>query len=187
MKNNERLSVYFIGFILGMVMVSFIMMRRAAREQAAEDPWMMHHEAVEAAGVEPLPDRVEAVMLQGQVLRFGYLPNAEAARERVWLLNFKESYPYVRVVENLDTGALSYMAADQIKIILAEGVDVAALAPMLDTLHLRLRNFNRKHRVVVLGVLNADIDAVPATLNAIHPWGRFFEFAGPDLLEFRDR
>ena len=124
-------------------------------------------------------------MFNGKILRFGYLPGEAAATERVWLLNFKESYPYVRVVEDLKTGALRYMAADQIKITLADGVDVTDLAPMLDETQLRLRNFNRKHGVVVLGVVSTEIDGVPATLEAIQPWSKFFESAGPDTIEFR--
>lgn len=185
MKTNERLSVYFIGFIIGMILVSMIMLRRSAREEAAVDPWMAHNEAVATAGVEPLPETVEPAMLKGQVLRFGHLPNKESAKERIWLLNFKESYPYVRVVESITSGELRYMAADQIKITLADGVDVAELSPLLDATKLRLRNFNRKHGVVVLGVLSTEIDGVPATLEAIEPWSAFFKTAEPDLIEFR--
>ena len=187
MKNSERLSVYFIGFIIGMVIVSILLARRARKEQQNDDPWYSHHEQVEAAGVEPLPEAVEPSVLGGDALRFGYLPNAEKARERVWLLNFRKSYPYVRVVENIESGELTYMAADQIRAELADGVDVTELKPMLDELGLRLRMFNRKARLVVLGVLHTQIDAVPATLGAIAPWSRFFKSATPDWIEFTDK
>jgi hypothetical protein len=52
------------------------------------------------------------------------LPDIEEAEERVWLLNFDKTYPYIRVVETIATGEFSFMAADQISIYLAEGVDV---------------------------------------------------------------
>ena len=83
---------------------------------------------------------------------------------------FPESYPYVRVVETLSDGNLNYMAADQVKVRLAEGVDVTDLKPMIDALGIRLRMFNRKERAVVLGVLHTGIDAVPDTLEALRPW-----------------
>ena len=185
MKNSERFTVYLVGFLVGMVVVSIIMSRRAARNEVHEDPWHAHNQQVEATGAEPLPGSVHSTMLQGDVLRFGYLPNAEAPLERVWLLNFRKSYPYVRVVETIETGELSYMAADQIKLWLADGVDVTDLKPMLDALELRLRNFKRKENFVVIGVLSTQIDAVPATLTAIQPWSELFEKAEADWLEFR--
>lgn len=186
MKNSERVSVYFVGFIIGMVIVSMLLARRARKSEHVADPWYAHHEQVEAAGAEPLPTGVEPSILAGDVLRFGYLPSAGEPKERVWLLNFRKSYPYVRVVEDLETGELRYMAADQIRVRLAEGVDVTALKPMLDQLQLRLRMFNRKEGLVVLGVLNTQIDAVPATLVAIEPWQDQFVSAGPDWIEFKE-
>ena len=79
--------------------------------------------------------------------------NATEARERVWILSFVDSYP-LRIVEDQLSGELSYMAADQLQIKLADGVDVAELSPALDALGLRLRNFNRKYNRVVVGVLH---------------------------------
>lgn len=186
MKNSERLSAYFVGFIVGMVIVSMLLARRARQSEQAEDPWYQHHEQVEQAGVDPLPEGVHPSMLNGDVLGFGFLPNDTDAEERVWLLNFRESYPYVRVVENLRTGVLTYMAADQIRVELADGVDVTDLKPMLDELKLRLRMFNRKERLVVLGVVSTQIDAVPATLQAIEPWSDRFVRATPDWIEFTE-
>jgi len=186
MKNSERLSAYFIGFIIGMVIVSVLLARRARKANEVEDPWYSHNEQVEMVGAEPLPDNVEPSILKGDVLRFGYLPDVENPEQRVWLLNFRESYPYVRVVEDLESKSLQYMAADQIQVELVEGIDVTSLKPMLDKLQLRLRMFNRKERIVVLGVVSTQIDAVPATLAAIEPWQEFFVSTGPDWIEFTE-
>lgn len=186
MKNTERIFVYFIGFLIGLLIVSTILMRRAAREEAAiTDPWAHHMEAAAAVAAKPLPPEVEPAMLKGSVMSFGYLPTDEPYRERVWIMNFDDSYPYVRIVQNLQSGILEYMAADQIKIKLAPGIDVAELSPLLDTLGLRLRNFNRKHGIVVLGVLNTSIKAVPQTLDALEPWAELIERAEPDTIRFR--
>ncbi len=185
MKNSDRIIVYLVGFILGMLLVSMILSRRAAKEQAAEDPWVTHNVAAVEAGAAPLPESIPASIHKGKIIDFGYLPNAESPVERVWLLNFEESYPYVRVVEDLASGGFRYMSADQITIELAEGVDVTELKPMLDELGLRLRMFNRKERIAVIGVLHTKIDAVPATIEAVQPWSDLFVIAQADELRFK--
>lgn len=65
MKTSERFTVYIVGFLVGMVIVSMMMARRAAKRDQAIDPWHQHHEQVQAAGVEPLPEGVQAAMLEG--------------------------------------------------------------------------------------------------------------------------
>lgn len=184
MKKIDRIFVYIVGFVVGALMVSIILKRRAFKDETRVDPWVMHNAAAVEAGAEPLPARIPEVMQVGRILDFGYLPNEANAAQKVWHLNFDESYPYVRVVEDLSTGELSYMAADQILIELAEGVDVTALIPMLDELGLRLRMFNRKDRIAVVGVLNTKIDAVPMTIEALQPYAAFFSSVGPDSLQF---
>lgn len=187
MKNSDRIIVYLVGFILGTLLVSMILSRRSAKEEATVDPWVVHNADVVAAGeAEPLPDGMPNSIHKGKIIRFGYLPDGESPAERVWLLNFEKSYPYVRVVEDLESGEFRYMAADQISIQLANGVDVTALKPMLDELGLRLRMFNRKEQLAVVGVLNTQIDAVPATIEAIQPWRELFASAEPDELRFQN-
>ena len=186
MKSTDRVLVYLVGFILGMLLVSMILSRRAAKEETAVDPWVAHNAGVVAAGTaDPLPSGMPASIQKGKIIAFGFLPSAEAATERVWLLNFEKSYPYVRAVEDLASGEFSYMAADQIAIELAEGVDVTELKPMLDELGLRLRMFNRKEHLAVVGVLSTQIDAVPATIAAVQPWSDLFVAARADVLEFQ--
>lgn len=170
---------------MGMMMVSIIMKRRSAMEESRPDPWLEHNVKMLEAGAEALPGSVHPSIEKGVILDFGYLPSEDAAEEKVWLLNFEESYPYVRVVQNLSTQEVTYMAADQISIKLAEGVDATELKPMLDELGLRLRNFNRKEQLVVLGVLSKEVGAVPATIAAVQPWGRFFASVEPDWLKFQ--
>lgn len=187
MGKTDRIVIYIVGFVLGSLMVSVIMKRRALKDATRVDPWVTHNIAAVEDGAEALPEGLPEVLQIGKILDFGYLPNAESPRERVWHLNFVESYPYVRVVEDLATGEFAYMAADQILIELAEGVDVTALKPMLDTLELRLRMFNRKDQIAVVGVLSTDIDAVPATIAAVQPYAKLFEAAKPDVIELKAR
>ena len=91
----------------------------------------------------------------------------------------------MRVVEHLSTGEFSYMAADQILIELADGVDVTELKPMLEALELRLRMFKRRDQIAVVGVLSTDIDAVPATIEALQPYAELFRSVGPDVIVFK--
>jgi hypothetical protein len=185
MKNSQRVMVYLVGFILGSLLVSMILSRRTSKGEAAVDPWVIHNTEAVAGGAEPLPDHMPASIQKGRIIGFGYLPDEEAAEERVWLLNFDKTYPYIRAVETIATGEFSFMAADQISIHLADGVDVTKLKPMLDQLGLRLRMFNRKEDLAVIGVLNTQIDAVPATIEAVQQWSYLFEFAEADLLRFQ--
>jgi len=185
MRNTDRILVYVVGFVIGTFLVSMIITRRSAKEAVTVDPWELHNTAMLDAGAEPLPDHIPVSMTNGRMLDFGYLPNEANATQRVWLLNFDDSYPYVRVVEDLATGQMQYMAADQVSIQIADGVDVIELKPMLDELGLRLRMFNRKEQIAVIGVLSRELDAVPSTLAAIRPWKRLFREFGPDYIQFK--
>ena len=186
MSNRDRIIVFAIGFVLGMILVSTILQRRAQKEKhLEEDPWLSHKAAVVEAGAEPLPKSTPEAILSGKLIDFGYLPNKSNADIKVWHLSFDKSYPYVRVTEDISTGKINYMAADQVVIRLKKGVDVTALKPMLDTLGLRLRMFNRKEQVAIIGVLNTQIDAVPVTIKAVQPYADLFQTVGPDIIEFR--
>lgn len=189
MKTKERIFVYLIGFGVGLLIVSMLLSRRANKVAEREDPWLEHNRSVISAGeAEPLPIALPEPLQAGSILNFGYLPKAsDTPSERVWLLNFQESYPYVRVVESLEGGDLFYMAADQILVHLRPEVDVTELKPMLDALGLRLRMFNRKEQIAVVGVLSTDIDAVPATLDALKPWSELFASAGPDYIRMQPK
>lgn len=184
MNNRDRVIVFIVGFVLGMLLVSYILQRRSQKESVGEDPWVKHNAVAIEAGAESLPDAAPAVIRTGRIIGFGYLPDATNAQQRVWHLNFKKSYPYVRVSEDTETGEIAYMAADQIKLKLADGVDVTELKPMLDTLNLRLRMFNRKKQIAVIGVLSTEIDAIPKTIEAIRSYADLFSVAEPDFLEF---
>ena len=185
MKNSQRVMVYLVGFILGSLLVSMIISRRSSKEEATVDPWVSHNTKAVADGAKPLPNNMPNSIQKGRIIDFGYLPDKERAKERVWLLNFDKTYPYIRVVETIATGEFSFMAADQISIHLAEGVDITELKPMLDDLGLRLRMFNRKEELAVIGVLNTQIDAVPATIEAVQPWSDLFESVEADVLRFQ--
>lgn len=182
MRNRRRVVLFAVGFVPGTLLVLLILQHRSQKESVAKDPWFEHNAAAIEAGVAPLPEHVPAAIRSGKIIDFGYLPSAENAQQKVWHLNFKKSYPYVRVTEDIQTGELEYMAADQITLKLADGTDVTQLKPMLDNLGLRLRMFNRKEQVAVIGVVGIDLDAVPRTIEAVQPYNNLFSRAGPDFI-----
>lgn len=183
MNPSERILVYLIGFGLGSLMVFMILARRSDRS-AADFPAIQEAHA-DLSGSQPLPPTVPESIQKGRIIDFGYLPDDERPQQKVWLLHFKESYPYVRVVEEIESGTLSYMAADQVLIHLADNVDVTALKPMLKQLGLRLRMFNRKEDLAVVGVLHRGIAAIPETIESLQPWKRLFIKVQPDRIEFQ--
>lgn len=187
MKNGDRVTVYLVGFVLGTLLVSLILSRRAAKETQPPERWVLEQQAgLSLEEGEALPEGVPDFIREGTLLGFGYLPEGGAEpEERVWLLNFDKSYPYVRVVQNIETGSVNYMAADQILIQLKAGVDVTELKPMLDALDIRLRMFNRSERIAVVGVLGTALDGVAATVEAVQPYAALFELAEPDWLLFK--
>ncbi len=180
MNTRERIGVYVFGFVLGSLLVSAVLMRRAAREETSADPWQDHSRAAAVAGAEPLPRAVPAALLSGAVVDYGQLPGGGTA----WVLTFDESYPFVRV-ERDAAGEMHYMAADQVVVKLAEGVDVTALNPVLDALGLRLRMFSRRERAAVVGVLDTRLDAVPRTVQALNERLGASGEARPDMIVFR--
>ena len=77
------------------------------------------------------------------------------------------------------------MAADQILLKLADGLDVTALRPLLDKHELRLRMFNRKENIAVIGVLDTSIDAVPRTIQAMQEYSDLFSVVEPDYIRVK--
>jgi hypothetical protein len=73
MKNSQRVMVYLIGFILGSLLVSMILSRRASKGEAAIDPWVTHNTKAVAGGAESLPHNMPASIQKG-------------ANYRLWLL-----------------------------------------------------------------------------------------------------
>ncbi len=185
MNSRDRYIVFGVGFFIGLIIVSILLSWRAAQEAVAVDPWMSGDREGLDSGVLSIPDSVHESIRKGQIIRFGTLPVDAKPTERVWLLNFEKSYPYVRVVESIEDGSLTYMAADQVLIKLKADVDVTQLKPMLDSLELRLRMFNRKEHIAVVGVVSTEIDAVPETLNALLPHSDLFEEATADFIKFQ--
>ena len=78
MRNSERVSVYFVGFIIGMVIVSMLLARRASAIKSRIPGMPTTNKRPRPA--EPLPAGVEPTLVQGAVLRFGYLPDATSPR-----------------------------------------------------------------------------------------------------------
>lgn len=187
MKTKERIFIYFIGVLIGLLIVSILLSRRADKASQSVDPWIAHNrDIIDTGAAEPLPDALPSVLQSGMILDFGYLPkDAESPKERVWLMNFEESYPYVRVVEQIADSSIQYMAADQILIELKPGIDVTEMKPVLDSLGLRVRMFNRKEQLLVVGVVSTALDAVDQTIELLRPWSAKYTSISPDFIRLQ--
>ena len=80
---NNRIVIYFAGFLMGMLLVSLIMSRRAARDQANPDPWIEHNAEMVEAGAAPLPEAVHPSITQGLMIDYGLLPDEEGPEMRI--------------------------------------------------------------------------------------------------------
>lgn len=179
MSNNERFGVFILGVIIGCVLVSMLISRRDAFREASDATWTGMQ--APASELTPLPGGVEPVLHEGRLL---YHTSNET--ESVWVVGFTDRYPFVRVVWDATTDTFSYMAADQVVIQMREGVDVVALRPVLDDLGVRVRMFNRRESVAVIGTVSTGPNAVPDTLAALKPYRDLFISAEPDPIRFRD-
>jgi hypothetical protein len=177
-KGNERIGIFIIGVLIGCVLVSILVGRREAFKEASDATWT--GPGIEFEGP-PLPDGVESVLDEGRLLFHWASPE-----ESVWVVGFTDRYPFVRVVWSAQTDAFTYMAADQVVIQMREGVDVAALKPALDQLGVRIRMFNRRENVAVIGTISSGANAVPDTLLALEQFADLFISATPDPIRFRE-
>lgn len=179
MKLWDRILIYGIGFAIGTTVLSFYWQFKSARADLAEQTYQQY---VGNESQLPFPKSLPEVFRQGQVLVSGSITNTEGEGENVWIVEYKKSYPFVRIVENPVRGSVEIMAADQVLLYLHAGVDVTDLQPALNSIGLRVRMFNRDEQVMVVSVLDNALNAVPKTLEALEPWSDLLKSSTPDYI-----
>jgi hypothetical protein len=180
MKQTDRIVIYVVGFALGTLLVSTYFQFKERQQIQEESETVFSN----ARLPNPLPDSVPAVFSKGSLIDYVEI-QTDLRSERIWLLQFKKSYPFVRIVQDRVDGSLKIMAADQILVHLNEGTDVTDLKEQLATHNLKVRMFNRNENIVVIGVLNRGFDAVPQTLELVSSWTHWVQSAVPDYIEVR--
>lgn len=184
MKQTDRIVIFIVGFTIGTFLVSIYLENKTLKKEQAEERVLNAWAEVEE-GVLKFPESLPDVFLKGSLIASGTLTNRNGEDENIWIMEYKSSYPFVRVVENIPQQTLEVMAADQVLIYLKEGVDVTDFQPMLKALGLNVRMFNRDKNVMVISVISRELDAIPETLAAIRPWNDLFDFASPDLIQVK--
>jgi hypothetical protein len=179
MKGNERFAVFILGLIIGCVLVSLLINRREVFKENSNASWL-GSDLPASMDMPPLPIAVEAVLHEGRPLYYGV-----EDEYHIWVIGFTDRYPFVRVVWDSSNNVFQYMAADQVIIHMREGLDVADIKPALHELGVRLRMFNRRDHIVVIGTINSGISAVPDTLSALEAYRHLWQHAGPDFIRFR--
>ena len=180
MKQTDRIVLFTIGFAVGTILVSSYLQFKENKRVTGQASESISN-SLEA---NPLPDSVPSVFSEGALFDYAEI-NEDGRSERIWLLQFNKSYPFVRIVEDLNTGDCLIMAADQILLYLEAGVDVTEVKSLLDANALKVRMFNRNKNIVVIGVLNNGVDAVPMTLELVSVWTDLVAQATPDYIELR--
>jgi hypothetical protein len=184
MKQTDRIVIFIIGFTIGTILVSIYLENKSLKKEAAKEQVLEAWSEMDE-GTLNLPESLPAVFLKGILIASGTLINSNGEDENIWILEYKSSYPFVRIVENVSQQTLEVMAADQVLIHLREGVDVTDFQPMLKALGLNVRMFNREKKIMVISVLNRELDAIPQTLSALSPWNGLFDSATPDFIQVR--
>ena len=184
MKQTDRIVIFIIGFTIGTFLVSIYFenksLKKEKEEEKVSDAWSELDD-----DVPKLPNSLPNVFLKGILIASGTLINENGEEEKIWIMEFKSSYPFVRIVENISQDTLKVMAADQILIHLKEGIDVTDVQPMLKELGLNVRMFNRDKNIIVISVLNRELDSIPKTIAALRPWDKLFDSASPDFIQVK--
>ena len=184
MKQTDRIVIFIIGFAIGTFLVSVYFENKSLKKEQAEEEILSAWSAL-GEGVPQLPKSLPDVFLKGSLMASGTLMNVNGEQENIWIMEYKSSYPYIRIVENIAEQTHEVMAADQLLIYLKEGVDVTDFQPMLRELGLNVRMFNRDKNIMVIDVLSRELDAIPQTLEALSPWKSLFESASPDFIQVK--
>ena len=184
MKQTDRIVIFIIGFTIGTILVSIYLENKSQKKEAAKEQVLEAWSEMDE-GTLNLPESLPAVFLKGSLIASGTLINSNGEDENIWILEYKSSYTFVRIVENVSQQTLEVMAAAQVLIHLREGVDVTDFQPMLKALGLNVRMFNREKKIMVISVLNRELDAIPQTLSALSPWNGLFDSATPDFIQVR--
>ena len=184
MKQTDRIVIFIIGFTIGTFLVAIYFDNKSLKKEQAEErvlnAWNQFDE-----GIPQLPKSLPNVFLKGSLIASGTIMNVNGEEENIWIMEYKSSYPFVRIVENVSRQTVEVMAADQILIHFKENIDVTDFQPMLKTLGLNVRMFNRDRNIMVISVLNRELDAIPQTLLALSPWKNLFDSASPDFIQVK--
>tara|TARA_X000000368_G_scaffold12908_1_gene10406 strand:+ start:122 stop:676 length:555 start_codon:yes stop_codon:yes gene_type:complete len=179
MKQTDRILIFVIGFTIGSLLIYTYLRNKTIErdltiERRIDDSMTSSHYK--------FPDALPSVFRTGVVLASGELLNSEKQREIIWILEYSDSYPFVRIVHNLDMSTLDIMAADQILLHLNDGVDVTELSSRLKELGLFVRMFNRSEGILVVSVLNMGLRGVPETIEALMHADSLIKIIQPDYI-----
>ena len=179
MKQTDRILIYIVGFTIGSLLIfTYLRNKNIERKLSIES-------RIDDSGSisdYQFPDALPSVFRKGIILTSGELLNHNNQREIIWILEYSDSYPFVRIVYNLDMGTLEIMAADQILLHLNKGVDVTRLSSTLKELGLFVRMFNRSESILVVSVLNMGLHGVPETIEAFRPATHLIKSIKPDYI-----
>lgn len=191
MKQTQRLKIFGIGFILGCVVVSFIISAKNAKkrqmEKLLEEP---QNQTISGDFAEPIPDGVPAAIKAGRIAEFKHWgKNSEQStnkRNRSWLLKFNHNYTWVQMDEIVDQDKVEYIyqAADQVQVKLNSGIKRSTFIESLDNEKYHYREFHKKPEIHIIGINSVTIDSVSSAISDLASNPLIID-TKPDLILFK--
>ena len=100
-------------------------------------------------------------------------------------MEYSNNYPFVRISRNLNDDTIQFMAADQFILKVKDNYKITDFKPILDSLNLRVRTFNKNENILVVEVFNRNLDAFHKTLQELEDWKYMLDYVRPDYIEVK--
>jgi hypothetical protein len=186
MKQSDRLKTFGIGFVIGCVIVSFIITGRNEKKKSMkQDLLVPQHETMDGIPSDPIPENAPNAIREGRIQEFKKFED-ENGQKRVWLLNFKNNYSLVQLEEEQkdETLKYSYLAADQILVTVKPGTYKSAVQEFLKESPWHFRDYHKQPDLYVIGINQPTIDSVYRAIEEISKFDLITE-AKPDYIIFK--
>ena len=169
----SRVYVFFLGFLISTILITlYLDFKSSSKEDKINELVTKDHE--------PFPEKVPDVLKSGRCIDAGFIEN-----EYVWIMEYSNNYPFVRISRNLDDDTIQFMAADQFILKVKDNYKITDFKPILDSLNLRVRTFNKNENILVVEVFNRNLDAFHKTLQELEDWKYMLDYVRPDYIEVK--
>ena len=161
LSGKERVFVFAVGFVLGIVLIGFIHQRRAAQGPEGTDSMAKKviRDVISSSGIRPLPDDTPEILRQSTLYSFDVVNSTlDDSKMTVWNLQMLEGmWPWVRVSEKVFVEAekspeVLVMAGDRVLVTLRDGVAEEQFDAALETQPYQKIGFYKRTQQYVVSV-----------------------------------
>lgn len=193
---KEKIAVYGMGLVLGILLVSFLQRQRTSGDEEPERFLGKAMESmIESSGLRNLPEGSPAYLRNSQLEDYLLtLPDASGEFQYIWILRVEEGYPRVRVVEQLrqrgpespwESQGYSIMAADKVFVRLQAEISPQAFDGILESL-----DWNRGEYYEGVQSWEVELDemaplSVPKAIQRLEGFEEIVQAATPRLINWK--